>query len=139
MLVFCENKKIANVDNDRYIALYLALEESLFAFYEAIKSFIVEDKDPAIIKSEDEREPNLNYIPKVYWKIWKLEFLLRIKYSDKDLEQKLTDIVDYYYEFDFPEDWLSFIYFQPQNNESSSSKLYAAFESYIENLEKDFK
>jgi hypothetical protein len=139
VIAICENNKIGNCSDERLVKLYLAIEESLFIFYEEIKKFIHEDNDIIIVKNEDKIERSLDYIPEKYWRIWKLEFLLRVENSENDIKTKLLDIADYYYEFNFPEDWKKFLYFQPDKygNIIEMDKIYHLFIDYIQ-IEKDY-
>ena len=62
-----------------YVDLYLSLEESLFCFLEKLKELTAKEGEP-IIKNEDEKtDYGFFYIPSQYFRIWELEFLLRIR------------------------------------------------------------
>jgi len=97
-LFFCENQLINNVDEDVYVDLYLSLEESLFCFLEKLKELTAKDGEP-IIKNEDEKtDDGFFYIPSQYFRIWELEFLLRIRNKEASEIDKISEITDL---FDF--------------------------------------
>jgi hypothetical protein len=135
VLNFCENDKIRTSNAERYMALYLALDDSLFSFYEQVKSFIIKDKDIPIVKNEDELENYFfYYISHKYFRIWELEFLLKIKkLSISDIE-KLEEIASVFDKMNYPEQWKRFLYYQPQGNRKflNFSELYYNFLSYVE-------
>ncbi len=140
VFVFCTNDKINKCNDERKVQLYLSFDESLYDFYNKIKKFIQEDYEPIIIRNEDKLERDFNYIPLQYWNVWKLEFLLRIESNDDNIEHKLIEIADCYREFNFPSEWKSFIYYQP--NEITppigNIKLYERFISYLKKMKESF-
>lgn len=132
----CKQNNIESCNLDRITELQLALDESLFQFYEKIKKIIIEDKHLPILKNEDEIERDFNYIPEKYWEIWKLEFLLKIRNDNKSgKKEKLMNVTGYFHLFDFPDDWKNFIYYQPGDNQDSGiDSIYENFISYIDAL-----
>lgn len=140
VLKICNDNDINNCNEDRLVKLYLSFDESLIAFYEEIKKFIIEDSETPIFKNEDESERDLNYIPNENWNIWKLEFLLRVVNSSKNTEQQLIEISNYFHEFNFPNDWKEFIYYQPNENVPplGNNKLYERFKHYLEKQKRYF-
>jgi hypothetical protein len=139
---FCHSGKVKCCDENRLVSLYLAYDESLYSFYELVKDFIEVDNAPIIVKNEDESERDFKYIPEAYWKIWQLEFMLRVKANSNTIEEKLEEIVKYYYIFDFPEEWTMFINFQPPicvNQIFGADQVYLTFISYVEKVKMNFK
>ena len=135
VLSFCENNKIKLAGETDYISLYLAFDNSLFQFYEQLKILVLETNDVPIIKNEDELSENVyDYIPSEYFKIWELEFLLRIKNAPLNNAEKLDEIAFLFDVMNYPEAWKSFLYYQQQENGMllSNAALYQNFTSYIE-------
>ena len=134
-LEFCKANKIQKCDADRYVALLLALDDSLFDLYEQLKTFICEDDDPIIDHNEDSlNDFLLEYIPIVYFEIWELEFLLEIRNSELSNSQKLEQVFSLFDVMNYPEKWKSFLYYQPQANGKllSEDELYQNFLEYID-------
>jgi hypothetical protein len=130
----CQAGRITPLNDDRVAKLYLSYEESLFKLFEILKEFIKEDQDPQIIKNEDELSDDYSYIPEQYWQIWKLEHLLRIKTNNSSTEGKLDEVNSLFHSFNFPDDWLTFISYQPSkdNVPIGIHKLYENMLNYIE-------
>ncbi len=128
-------------DENRLVELYIAYDESLFKLLKTIKLFLEKDNDLRIVKNEDEIDKYFDYIPDEYWEIWKLEFLLKIKHNDFSKERKLKEIAALFHNFNFPDDWLSFIYYQPQKNNVpiGIEKLYKNMLIYTEDQIKIFQ
>jgi len=135
VLFFCKNKKIKPAGGTDYISLYLAFENSLFQFYEQLKILVLETVGVPIIKNEDELSENVyDYIPSEYFKIWELEFLLRIKNAPLNNAEKLDEIAFLFDAMNYPEAWKSFLYYQQQKNGMllSNAALYQNFTNYID-------
>lgn len=135
VLEFCKNGKIIELNEERCLALYLALDNSLFDFYEQIKLFVYEDKYPLINKTEDSLHDILSeYIPTIYWEIWKVEFLLEIRDLPVSYAEKLDEIASLFDQMNYPEDWKSFIYYQNRPNGAflNETTLYHNFLNYID-------
>jgi hypothetical protein len=135
VISFCESNRVKTCDDTRMVELILALEDSLFTFYEKVKKFIIEDRDSPIIKNEDEQERDFNYIPSIYWEIWKLEFLLRIDALEISTKEKLEEIAHLFDTFDYPEEWKPFLYYQspPGGKWLNDNELYNKFNTYLNN------
>lgn len=120
VLEFCYENQMKKFNNQRHVSLYLALDESLFKFYEQIKIFIEEDGDPLIIKNEDELNDDLIYIPQIYWNIWEKYFLLKIINNSSSISEKFDQIFLLRVPFNYPTEWDLFLYERPQANGSYS-------------------
>ena len=129
VLDYCQNGLITTGNLDRYSELLLALDESLFSFLSLIKKFISEDGDVLIIKNEDEQKDNVfDYVPDEYFRIWRLEFLLRINQLPISNTEKLYEIGNLFDSIGYPSQWHSFLYYM--NNESSEM-LYQKYCEYM--------
>jgi hypothetical protein len=65
VLDFCNKKFINNVSEEEYIDLYLALDDSLYAFYTKLKKYTMKEGCELIVKNEDEGcDFGFTYIPK---------------------------------------------------------------------------
>jgi hypothetical protein len=125
--------QIRSGNMERHLLLYLALEESLFKFYNQIKIFIEEDGDPRIVKNEDELNDDLNYIPQPYWGIWERYFLLKIKNNTNSISEKFDQIFSLRVPFNYPTEWDFFLYERPQADGSHlcEQERYQIFLDYI--------
>jgi hypothetical protein len=113
VLDFCEKKLIRNVYDEQYVELHLALDDSLFAFYEKLKEYIIKENAVPIIKNEDELTNYVfDYIPSIYFRIWELEFLLEIKNAPLSNTEKLDEIAFVFDAMNYPENWKVFLYYQ---------------------------
>lgn len=135
VLFFCENQLINNVDEDVYVDLYLSLEESLFCFLEKLKELTAKEGEP-IIKNEDEKtDYGFFYIPSQYFRIWELEFLLRIRNKEASEIDKISEITDLFDFMNYPEPWKDFYLFSnhEKNRSDSISTGYMRFLKYVQN------
>jgi hypothetical protein len=114
VLEFCYENQMKKFNNQRYVSLYLALDESLFKFYEQIKIFIEEDGDSLIIKNEDELNNDLIYIPQIYWNIWEKYYLSKIINNNSSISEKFDQIFLLRVPFNYPIEWDLFLYERPQ-------------------------
>ncbi len=126
---YCQNGLITTGNLNRYTELLSALDESLFSFLSLIKRFISEDGDVLIIKNEDEQKDNVfDYVPDEYFRIWRLEFLLRINNLPISNNEKLYEVGGLFDNIGYPSQWHSFLYYM--NNESSEI-LYQKYCEYM--------
>jgi len=136
VIKFCEEKKIT-CDDDRFVQLYLAYEESLFAFLDLIKEFVKDDGDPLINSIEDSYTlSQVSDFPKEYWIFWEAEFLLRIVNSAESKETKLDQVASIHPVFNYPESWHPFLVHMPPVGKSagSSDSVYRNLLSHTEEL-----
>jgi hypothetical protein len=134
VLDFCENGKIKPANEEYYVMLYLSLDDSLFAFYEQMKNLIDKETLPLIIHSEDSLQESLWEIPSLYFKIWELEFLLKIMETPHANEQKIGSIFSLFNQMNYPEAWRPFLDYVPQPNGQllGYDELYQNFLHYIQ-------
>ena len=129
VLNYCQNGYIITGNLDRYTELLLALDESMFSFLSLIKKFISDDGDTLIIKNEDEQKDNVfDYVPDEYFRIWRLEFLLKINQLPISNTEKLYEIGSLFDKIGFPSQWHPFLHYM--NNESSE-KTYQKYCEYM--------
>lgn len=129
VLDYCQTGLITTGNLNRYTELLSALDESLFSFLSLIKRFISEDGDVLIIKNEDEQKDNVfDYVPDEYFRIWRLEFLLRINNLPISNNEKLYEVGGLFDNIGYPSQWHSFLYYM--NNESSEI-LYQKYCEYM--------
>lgn len=129
VLDYCQTSLITTGNLNRYTELLSALDESLFSFLSLIKRFISEDGDVLIIKNEDEQKDNVfDYVPDEYFRIWRLEFLLRINNLPISNNEKLYEVGCLFDNIGYPSQWHSFLYYM--NNESSEI-LYQKYCEYM--------
>lgn len=135
ILTFCENGQIVCSEN-RLVELYLSLDDSLFAFKQKIKTFIIEDGSKEILHNEDSIIRDFSFIPVQYWDLWKAEFLLRIVNSNLTTEVKLLQVADLFVVFDYPNDWKEFIYYStaPDGIPYGNDLLYLKLNKFVNDL-----
>jgi hypothetical protein len=141
VLGFCKGGKIKPAKETDYASLYLALDDSLFQFYEQLKTMVLKTNDVPIVKNEDELSESVyDYIPSEYFKIWELEFLLKIKDAPLDDAKKLDEIAYLFDTMGYPETWKPFLYYQQQENGLllPNDSLYQNFINYIEEQKPHF-
>lgn len=131
-LSFYEENHIVNYTADRYVALYLALEDSLDSFCGKLKQFIKEDGDPPIEEAEILSQ-DIYQAPPMYWRIWRIEFLLQIESLDLSKEEKLSEIATLFDRVGYPVEWHPFLYYQSNDKGDflTTEELYSNFEKYL--------
>ena len=141
VITFCENKKIKQANDEDYISLYLALDDSYFQFLEQLKKLILKNNCVAIEKNEDEiSDCVFDYIPSIYFKIWELEFLLEIISLPICVNDKLTEIALLFDKMNYPEEWKIFLFYQKQDgNILDNNSLYQNLINYVEEKIEKFK
>lgn len=136
VLFFCENQLINNVDEDVYVDLYLSLDESLFCFLAKLKELTAKEGEP-IIKNEDEKtDEGFFYIPSQYFRIWELEFLLRIRNKEASEVDKIREITDLFDFMNYPEPWKDFYLYPISKDDKCFGGIpsqYSKFLKYVQN------
>lgn len=149
VLFFIETKKIISVSDSDFIELYIALDVSLGEFLGLIIKKI--NKAYNINSTADPDRPinNLELLHAQlgenffdFYKIWELEFLIRIRDSQKEISEKIYDIYLLWCDFKYYKVmWDDFLWFSEARNETKQGeqKLYENFLSYSESLAKELK
>ena len=132
VIKYCEKQNIL-CSEERFVQLYLALEESVYEFFELIKKFVLEDGQPPIEWNEDSTKQDFSIIPKRYWDFWEIEFLLRIVNSKEDMSEKLNQVAAVHSVFDYPKRWHGFLYYMPieKGKQSGIKTLYDNLKNYV--------
>lgn len=107
----------------------------MFCFLEKLKELTAKDGEP-IIKNEDEKtDDGFFYIPSQYFRIWELEFLLRIRNKEASEIDKISEITDLFDFMNYPEPWKDFYLFSnhEKNRSDSISTGYMRFQKYVQN------
>lgn len=131
----CEEGNIV-CDSERLVQLYLAIDESLFAFIEVIRRFVSEEGQSLELINEDSSTQDLTILPREYWFFWEAEFLLRIINSNSDKEKKLDQAASIHSDFYYPVSWHNFLPFMspPNNIPIGVDGLYENLIIYVNNL-----
>jgi hypothetical protein len=134
VLDFCNKKFINNVSEEEYIDLYLALDDSLYAFYTKLKKYTMKEGCELIVKNEDEGcDFGFTYIPAVYFRIWQLEFLLQIENKSSTNEEKIEEVSFLFDAMNYPDKWRPFYFYAIDGNDNFSiSDKYAKFLLHIQ-------
>ena len=112
VLDFCNEKQICNVSEEDQIDLYLALDDSLYTFYEKLKEYIIRERNLPIVKNEDEiYDFGFTYIPSTYFRIWELEFLLQIRNKSSSVTEKIEELSFLFDAMNYPKKWRKFLFY----------------------------
>lgn len=139
ILKYIENKKIDFCSEEKYIELYWALKESVHDFTKHIGDYIEVDLGYKITFNVESlnMEQLIEQIPDEFFKIWELEFLLRIRNSDRTLSDKIYDIYLTWCDFKyFNVRWEKFLWVNNIDN-GDENELYNNFLNYIDFLKQN--
>ena len=130
IIQYIENKKIDFCPEERYIELYWALKESVHDFAKCIRTYIEADTGYKITFDIESRNMDqlIEQIPSKFFRIWELEFLLRIRNSERTLSDKVYDMYVTWRDFKyFNVRWEAFLWVNNMNNNISEEALYFSF------------
>lgn len=140
-LEFCEKGQVENCSKDRFIDLYLSLEESGYAFLDKLKNFLEEDSLPTIETNGDYNGREMENFPNIYLRIWKLEMLLSALKSSEKKSEILEKVYEYFYCFNFPVEWnhANFLIYGAESSSFPTELLFNNLKEYLNNEIKFFK
>ncbi len=143
VMVFCENKKVMPANDEDFVSLYLAIHDSNYQFLEQLKALLLKYEGVTISKNEDEvNDCVFNYIPKKYFKIWELEYLLEAISLPISVSDKLHEVASLFDKMNYPEEWKPFLYYQQlfeKGNMLDENTLYQNLIDYIEEQKENYK
>ena len=88
---------------------------------------ICEDKNNALEILKEKNTEN----EEISLRALHLIFLMKIKYSNNTLEEKLKQISKLWAKANYPEEWKNFIYYMPIEETNTPEQVFLNFESFI--------